>query len=665
MEARLIEAELIEAVRPAPPHPPGARVVPGGISFAVRSSGATAVSLVLYRAGEAEPFAELPFPPECRTGGVWAMTVPGLDHRDLEYGYRVWGPGGPGDRYDPRRVVADPYARAIGGGGERWGGPRQPFEGFRYRGRVVVDEFDWEGDRPLGLPARDLVVYEAHVRGFTRHPSSGVAAPGTYAGFAEKAGYLRELGVNCVELLPVFEFDELANDRFDPVAGQALWNYWGYNTVGFFAPKAGYSSGPDASAELKTLVKTLHRAGIEVVLDVVFNHTAEGNGNGPTISLRGLDNRVFYLLDDDGGYRDYSGTGNTLNANHPLVVEFVLECLRFWVTEYHVDGFRFDLASALTRGADGTPLADPPLLRAIAEDPLLRDTRLIAEAWDAAGLYQVGSFPAHGRFAEWNGRYRDAVRRFLKGDPGTAGEAALRLAGSPDLYAGRGPLASVNLVTAHDGFTLADLFSYNEKHNERNGEHNRDGEHVNHSWNCGHEGPTDDPEVLALRGRLTRNALALLLLGRGVPMLVAGDEFGRTQQGNNNAYCHDDEVSWVDWDAATRNRDLVEYTRSLIAFRRAHPALRRDAFDGVRHEAEGSLLTVTFEAPGDVVLVVANSHWEPAEVALPPGARWRLFLDTTTCEVHRDPVPVDQDRIPAGPRSVLVLTTAPRGGAEG
>ncbi|MEU4745986.1 alpha-amylase family glycosyl hydrolase, partial [Actinosynnema sp. NPDC023658] len=538
-----------------------------------------------------------------------------------------------------------------------------------YRSRVVAGGFDWEGDRPLGLPACDLVVYELHVRGFTRHPSSGVAAPGTYAGVAEKVGHLRDLGVNCVELLPVFEFDELANDRFDPVAGQALWNYWGYNPVGFFAPKAGYAAGDDPAAELKSLVKTLHRAGIEVVLDVVFNHTAEGDDTGPAISLRGLDDEVFYLHDDRGRYLNFSGTGNTVNANHPQVVEFILDCLRFWVSEYHVDGFRFDLASALTRGPDGVPLADPPLVRAIAADPLLRDTKLIAEPWDAGGLYQVGSFPAHGRWAEWNGRFRDTVRRFVKGAAGVAGELVRRLGGSPDLYGERGPRASVNFVTSHDGFTLADLFSYNEKHNERNGESNRDGEQANHSWNCGHEGPTSDPGVLALRERLTRNALTLLLLSRGVPMLVAGDEFGRTQQGNNNAYCHDDEVTWVDWEQARRNPGLTEFTRSLIAFRHAHPALRRDAFDGVEWHApdespENRVVAVTFSAPDDVVFLAANAFWEPVDVTLPPlpaNREWRLFVDTS--DVHRE-VP-DQDRITAGPRSVLVLTAVPRGGVQG
>ncbi|MFS8097918.1 DUF3459 domain-containing protein [Lentzea alba] len=644
-------------VVPAAPEPLGAHAVPGGVTFAVRSAGATDVALVLYRTGAAEPFAEVPFPPECRTGGVYAMTVRGLDPDGIEYGYRVWGPDGPGDRFDPGRVVADPHARAVGGGGQRWGEQRQPFEGFRYRSRVVADDFDWQGDRPLRLPVEDLVVYELHVRGFTRHRSSGVASPGTFAGLADKVDHLVELGVNCVELLPVFEFDELANDRYDPVTGQPLWNYWGYSTVGYFAPKQGYACG-DAARELKSTVRALHAAGIQVVLDVVFNHTAEGNDNGPAISLRGLDNQVYYLLDEHGGYRNYSGTGNTVNANHPQVVEFVLDCLRYWVTEFHVDGFRFDLAAALTRGEDGTPLADPPLLRAISTDPLLRDTLLIAEAWDAAGLYQVGSFPGYDRWSEWNGAFRDTVRRFVKGDEDVGPDLVCRLTGSPDLFPGRGPLASLNFVTAHDGFTLADLFSYNDKHNERNGEHNADGETHNHSWNCGHEGPTTDQEVLALRRKLTRFALTLLLLARGVPMLVAGDEFGRTQQGNNNAYCHDDELSWVDWDLASRNRDLVEFTAALIAFRRAHPALRSGTFDGVTSSLSGRVAGLTFEVPGDAVFLAANAHWEPAWTpvpAAPDGMEWRLFADTSGSRAGVE------DRITLEPRSAVVLEAVPKG----
>ncbi|MEU1289229.1 alpha-amylase family glycosyl hydrolase [Kitasatospora sp. NPDC005856] len=668
-------------VGPGRPLPYGARRVPGGISFSVPSNGAGAVTLVLFRPGAELPFAELPFPERYRVGGVYAMTVLGLDPDAVEYGYRAAGPAGAAGagRFDPTRILADPYARALGGR-EEWGTPNRQGRLYPYRAQVPDTAFDWEDDRPPRLAPADLVVYEAHVRGFTRHPSSGVRAPGTFAGLTEKIPYLRELGVNCLELLPVFEFDESDNVRSDPRAGRPLYNYWGYSTVGFFAPKASYASG-EAVRELKELVKQLHRSGIELVLDVVFNHTAEGDERGPTISFRGLDDSAYYMLTPEGGYRNLSGTGNTFNANDPLARAFVLDCLRYWVTEYHVDGFRFDLASVLVRAPDGTPLENPPLLEAIAADPVLRDTKLIAEAWDAAGLYQVGSFPdQRGRWAEWNGRYRDTVRRFLKGDEGAAGELADRMLGSPDLYPRRGPLASVNFVTAHDGFTLHDLVSYNEKHNEANGEGNRDGESVNHSWNCGREGPTDDPEVLALRSRQVRNALLLLLTGHGVPMLSAGDESGRTLHGNNNAYCHD-ELSWIDWESAERNAELTRFVRQLIAFRRAHPALRRARHatsveatrDGVRpgepDRSEGNrLLALTLREGTDVVHLAANAHWEPVELRLPEppeGSRWARFADTSAAAPYDVCVPgeeqplADQRRITVGPRSAGLLVAIP------
>jgi isoamylase len=653
--------ELVVTAGALLPH--GARAVPGGVTFSIHSAGATAVTLVLLRRGEREPFAELPFPDRFRVGGVYSMTVLGLDPNEIEYGYRVDGPHDParGHRFDPTVILTDPYTRAIGGG-SRWGVPRDFDDPYPYRARVVEDSFDWQGDQPPRTPARDLVVYEAHLRGFTRHPSSGVRAPGTFAGFAQRIPYLRELGVNCVELMPVFEFDECDN------AGRPLLNCWGYDTVGFYAPKASYARSDNPVTEFKELVRQLHAAGIEVVLDVVFNHTAEGDERGRTISLRGLDNRAYYLLTADGGYQNHSGTGNTLNANAPLGRAFVLECLRHWVVEYHVDGFRFDLAAALCRGPDGTPMADPPLIEAIAADPVLREVKLIAEPWDASGLYQVGSFPAHQRWAEWNGHYRDVVRRFLKGDEGMAGELLSAVLGSPALYGQRGPLASVNFVTAHDGFTLADLVSHNDKHNEANGEDNRDGENANHSWNCGHEGPTDDPEVTALRARQVRNALVLLLTSHGVPMLSAGDEVGRTQHGNNNAYCQD-ELTWFDWNLVHANVDLLRFTRELIALRRAHPALRADRHagsdgsrvqvraHGVRPDEPDWSAQSRFVAwqlddneHDDHVYLAANAHWEPVEVLLPAGHQWELAVSTT------ETVLTDQRRIVLGPRSTLVLT---------
>ncbi|MBB2745022.1 UNVERIFIED_ORG: glycogen operon protein [Microbispora rosea subsp. rosea] len=674
--------------------PFGATPVPGGVNFSVYSNNATAMTLVLFRRGEAAPLVELPFPPSFRRGGVYAMTVFGLDDlgldvETLEYGYRADGPFRPqdGHRFDPGTILLDPYAKLVGGR-ELWGAPRDGV--YPYRGRIALDDFDWEDDRPPGIRPEDLIVYELHVRGFTRHPSSGVRAPGTFAGLVERLPYLVDLGVNCVELMPVFEFDELDNPR-------GPHNYWGYNTVGFFAPKASYAaSGPYGMQvdEMKNLVKQFHRAGIEVVLDVVFNHTAEGNERGPSISFRGLDNSTYYMLTPDGHYYNFSGTGNTVNCNHPVVREFVLDCLRHWAAEFHVDGFRFDLAAVLGRAPDGTVLANPPLLESLAHDPVLRDCKLIAEAWDAAGLYQVGTFPSYCRWSEWNGRYRDAVRRFVKGDLGTVGELAARMTGSTDIYGPRGPVASVNFVTSHDGFTLRDLVSYNRKHNELNGEENRDGDSANHSWNCGHEGPTDDPDVLALRARQVRNALLLLLTSHGIPMLLAGDEMGRTQQGNNNAYCHDGPLSWIDWDLAREHRDLHRFVRNAIAFRRAHPALRRGE-GALGHSVDGRLPEVSWhgvhawtpdwsphsrlvaamfstmrdDGGYDCVYVAANSYWEGhvLELPAPPeGTVWHLFADTAAAPPHdahepgREPRLADQVRVSIGPRATLVLVARER-----
>lgn len=661
--------------------PFGATPVPGGVNFSIYSNHATALTLVLFRRGEQEPLAELPFPPSFRIGGVYAMTVFGIDMEEIEYAYRAEGPYRPedGHHFDPGVLLADPYAKLYSGR-EQWG-----TSNHAYRSGLAPEDFDWEDDRPLNLPLGELVIYELHVRGFTRHPSSGVSAPGTFAGLTEKIPYLRDLGVNCVELMPIFEFDEMDNPNSVP--GHPLYNYWGYNSVGFFAPKASFAVtgryGMQCD-ELKNLVKALHRAGIEVVLDVVFNHTAEGNEMGPTHSFRGLDNKTYYMLTPDGHYYNFSGTGNTLNCNHPVVRGFVLDCLRYWAAEYHVDGFRFDLASVLGRAQDGSLLSNPPLLETLARDSVLRDCKLIAEAWDAGGLYQVGSFPDYGRWSEWNGRYRDLVRRFIRGDLGTVGELATRMAGSSDLYARRGATASVNFVTVHDGFTLHDLVSYDDKHNEANGEGNRDGEYANNSWNCGHEGPTDDPEILALRGRQMRNALLLLLTSRGIPMILAGDEVARTQLGNNNAYCHDGPLTWFDWNLLGENADLHRFVRCAIAFRRRHPSLRalnnaireriggypEMSWHGVRAwepdwSAHGRLLAAMFCAAGDCVYVAANSHWEEQTLELPAppaGLTWHLFADTAAeppAEIHEpgsEPALADQSRVRIGPRSALVLT---------
>jgi len=691
-------------VRPGRPMPLGATPVPGGVNFAVYSDRARAISLVLFDRGADQPTAELLIPERFRVGSVFAITVFGLDYEGTEYGFRAEGPAdpGPADRFDPAAVLADPYARLIAGG-EEWGRPRSHERPSPYRSRILLDDFDWGEDEHPGIAPEDLVVYETHVRGFTRHPSSGVAAPGSYAGLREKIPYLAELGVNCVELLPIFEFDETDNTRVDQ-DGRPLMNYWGYNTLGFFAPKAGYAAtgrfGMQAD-ELKAMIRDLHAHGIEVILDVVFNHTAEGNELGPTISFRGLDNQTYYMLTPEGYYYNFSGTGNTVNCNHPVVRDFVVDCLRYWVAEYHVDGFRFDLASILGRAPDGSVLHNPPLLEALAHDPVLRRSKLFAEAWDAAGLYQVGSFPAYGRWSEWNGKYRDAVRRFVRGEHGTTGELATRIVGSPDLYAGRGAVASVNFVTAHDGFTLRDLVSYDYKHNERNGENNWDGDNDGRSWNSGVEGPTEDPAVLALRDRRMKSALAILLTSQGIPMLVAGDEVARTQRGNNNAYCQDNEISWFDWDLVRSNADLLRFTSNLIAFRSAHPVLRSAqhmrgtdwvgsgypdiSWHGVRawspqwlyQERVIALMRCGKHAKGGTVhdenvYVAMNAHELPHDLELPEpphGTRWRLAADTSAVPPYDSYAPGQEPPLQhpgryllAGHSTVILVSRAEQAG---
>ncbi|HET6423359.1 MAG TPA: glycogen debranching protein GlgX, partial [Planctomycetaceae bacterium] len=682
-------------LRPGSPLPFGASIVTGGVNFSVFSRHATACSLVLFRPG-GEVIDEIPFPREFRVGDVFAMTVFDLDPEEFEYGFRLDGPFDParGMRFDSSKILLDPMARCITGRnvwGQSWNSGREPIN----RSRLIPEDFDWEGDQPLHLPFEDLVIYETHVRGFTRSSTSGVTYPGTFAAIREKIPYLKELGINCLELLPIFQFNEREVERVNPLTNETLFNYWGYNTVGFYAPHAGFAATSAMGTqvdEFKAVVKELHRNGIEILLDVVFNHTAEGNEHGPTLSFRGIDNSTYYMLTPHGEYLNYSGCGNTFNCNHPVVRDFVLNCLRYWVAEFHIDGFRFDLASILGRAADGTPLANPPLLEALAMDPILSKTKLIAEAWDAGGLYQVGSFPSYGRWAEWNGQYRDCIRRALKGDHGQMRELAQRLLGSPDIYPTRGPTASINFVTCHDGFTLADLVSYNDRHNEANGEENRDGANDNHSWNCGVEGPTDDPSILELRRRQVRNALTLLFLSHGVPMLLMGDEIGRSQQGNNNAYCQDDPLNWMDWTLVETNRDLLHFSQGLIAFRRRHAVLRRRAHAGVLSEFgdgvevawhgtkihhpdwsdHNRVLALVLSADGgdeqDVLYVALNFYWEPIEFELPPPplrCGWRLFVNTGRAspddlymaEVHMPAV--DGSTITLTGRSIVVLTARP------
>jgi glycogen operon protein len=554
----------------------------------------------------------------------------------------------------------------------------------------LPEDYDWQGDRPLGLPTEDLIIYEMHVRGFTQSPTSKTRFPGTFAGIREKIPYLKELGINCIELMPIFEFDETDNPRINPQTGERLWNYWGYSTIAFEAPKAAYAASDAAqmqSEELKSTVKELHRHGIEVILDVVFNHTAEGNENGPTISLRGLDNETYYMLTTTGEYFNFSGCGNTLNCNHPVVRDFVLHCLRHWVAEYHIDGFRFDLASILGRDDLGYPLSNPPLLESLAMDPVLGKTKLIAEAWDAGGLYQVGSFPSYGRWAEWNGKYRDAVRKFLKGDANMTSEMATRLVGSPDLYATRGPAASINFVTCHDGFTLRDLVSYNEKHNEANGENNRDGANDNHSWNCGVEGETEDIQIITLRKRQMRNAITLLMLSQGVPMLLMGDEVGRTQKGNNNTYCHDSPLNWFDWSLVESEHELFRFCRLWIQFRKEHPVLRHPAHVGNDYSHTSPLevswhghrawnadwspesrflacmLRQRLTYMNDNLYAAFNMHWDAVDIELPQpidGDDWYVFVDTgkpapdDIADVGAESILIQNKRYSMAPRSCLV-----------
>ncbi|MDZ4798633.1 MAG: glycogen debranching protein GlgX [Bryobacteraceae bacterium] len=674
--------------------PFGAHIVSSGVNFSVFSSSATSCTLVLFRKHEAEPVVEIEFPQEFRIGDVYSMIVFDLETEELEYGYRFDGPWNPasGLRFDRNKVVCDPYAKVIGGR-DIWREAPDWNHAHQHRGRLAFDDFDWEYDRPLEVPTEDLVLYEAHVRGFTADPSSGVSAPGTFAGLREKIPYLKELGINAIELLPIFEFDEWENSRKHPETGEWLLNYWGYSTLGFFAPKAGYAAtgrfGMQVD-ELKTLVKELHKAGIEVILDVVFNHTAEGDHRGPTISFRGIDDRTYYILTPEGYYYNFSGCGNTLNCNHPVVRNMVLDCLRYWAAEYHIDGFRFDLASILGRDQNGAPLSNPPLLESLAYDPVLSKCKLIAEAWDAGGLYQVGSFPAYGRWAEWNGKYRDSARKFLKGEPGLVGEISTRIQGSPDLYYYRGPQASVNFITCHDGFTLRDLFSYNNKHNEANGENNNDGGNDNESWNCGWEGETDDPGVNQMRRRLAKNAICLLMLSRGIPMLLMGDEIGHTQSGNNNAYCHDDELGWLDWSGVSKNREMLRFTAGMIHFRREHPVLRGRKFFEHRDTAGSGFPDISFhgthawqpdfsggsrciafrldgahaKAPDQSIYVAMNMFWDGLPCSLPgpgEGKVWKVVVNTSMpgpddfYSAADAPVLHDQHNVIVGPRSILVL----------
>lgn len=635
----------------------GACVASNGVSFTINSHGATRCTLLLFKPQAPKPYARIPFPDSYRIGDTYSMLVYDIKPDEFEYAFSFDGPYEPakGLLFNEENVLLDPYSRAVTGQ-RKWGEKPEGGKDFEYRARVVKSSFDWGNIKQLEQPFEDLVIYEIHVRGYTKDKSSGVSAPGTFAGLKDKIPYLKDLGINAVELMPIFEFDEMESARV--VDGVQLYNYWGYNTVSFFAPNTSYAFNEEHNHEgdeLKSLIKALKENGIEVILDVVFNHTAEGNEMGPCFSFKGIDNNVYYMLTPDAHYYNFSGCGNVMNCNHPVVRNFIIDCLRHWAIEYRVDGFRFDLASILGRDQNGAPMANPPILESLAFDPVLGKMKLIAEAWDAGGLYQVGSFPSWNRWAEWNGRYRDDMRSFLKGDNGYAGAAIARMSGSKDLYDPkyRGENATVNFINCHDGFTLYDMYSYNTKHNEKNGWNNEDGESNNRSWNCGVEGETDDPAVNALRLRMCKNAFAALMCSHGAVMFLAGDEFCNTQFGNNNAYCQDNITSWLDWSRREKYGEMYEFAKEMIRFRKEHPVLRktteesRCGFPDIsvhndvpwNTECRDDTHCISLMYAGrkkdqeedDIVYVAVNTYWEDLNLTLPElpvGLVWKIKVDT-------------------------------------
>ena len=668
----------------------GACVASNGVSFTINSHGATRCTLLLFKPQAPKPYARIPFPDSYRIGDTYSMLVYDIKPDEFEYAFSFDGPYEPakGLLFNEENVLLDPYSRAVTGQ-RKWGEKPEGGKDFEYRARVVKSSFDWGNIKQLEQPFEDLVIYETHVRGYTKDKSSGVSAPGTFAGLKDKIPYLKDLGINAVELMPIFEFDEMESARV--VDGVQLYNYWGYNTVSFFAPNTSYAFNEEHNHEgdeLKSLIKALKENGIEVILDVVFNHTAEGNEMGPCFSFKGIDNNVYYMLTPDAHYYNFSGCGNVMNCNHPAVRSFIIDCLRHWAIEYRVDGFRFDLASILGRDQNGAPMANPPILESLAFDPVLGKMKLIAEAWDAGGLYQVGSFPSWNRWAEWNGRYRDDMRSFLKGDDGMAGNAITRITGSRDLYSpeSRGHKASVNFMTCHDGFTLYDLYSYNEKHNEKNGWNNTDGDNNGHSWNCGAEGETDDPNVNGLRRRLIKNAFAALLCSRGPAMFFAGDEFCNTQFGNNNAYCQDNIISWLDWSRLEEFKEIHDFVRHMIQFRKEHPILRKmtkpsscqfpeiSVHNGTPFNAstdyKTKLIGIMYagrneeDTEDDIVFYCMNAYWEPLVMqlpVLPNGKHWHVdtntnaeYFDGEDFTAKTELLGVNTIRVPARTTIILV-----------
>lgn len=668
----------------------GACVASNGVSFTINSHGATRCTLLLFKPQASKPYARIPFPDSYRIGDTYSMLVFDIKPDEFEYAFSFDGPYEPakGLLFNEENVLLDPYSRAVTGQ-RKWGEKPEVGKDFEYRARVVKSNFDWGNIKQLEQPFEELVIYETHVRGYTKDKSSGVSAPGTFAGLKDKIPYLKDLGINAVELMPIFEFDEMESARV--VDGVQLYNYWGYNTVSFFAPNTSYAFNEEHNHEgdeLKSLIKALKENGIEVILDVVFNHTAEGNEMGPCFSFKGIDNNVYYMLTPDAHYYNFSGCGNVMNCNHPVVRSFIIDCLRHWAIEYRVDGFRFDLASILGRDQNGAPMANPPILESLAFDPVLGKMKLIAEAWDAGGLYQVGSFPSWNRWAEWNGRYRDDMRSFLKGDDGMAGNAITRITGSRDLYSpeSRGHKASVNFMTCHDGFTLYDLYSYNEKHNEKNGWNNTDGDNNGHSWNCGAEGETDDPNVNGLRRRLIKNAFAALLCSRGPAMFFAGDEFCNTQFGNNNAYCQDNIISWLDWSRLEEFKEIHDFVRHMIQFRKEHPILRKmtkpsscqfpeiSVHNGTPFNAstdyKTKLIGIMYagrneeDTEDDIVFYCMNAYWEPLVMqlpVLPNGKHWHVdtntnaeYFDGEDFTAKTELLGVNTIRVPARTTIILV-----------
>lgn len=671
------------------PLPLGAHLSARGVNFVLLCKHATKIWLILSEPCNSELFCEIALDPfEHRTGDHWHIRINGLPE-EFCYGYRADGPSGVGHRYDPKNILLDPASRALSCG-RPWG-----VAGNLPRRSLLNQAMSDDDVHVLPrIPREDTIVYELHVRSYTIDPSSGVRSPGTYLGLTEKIEHLKDLGITAVELLPIDEFDENDCPFVNPINGERLKNLWGYNTISYGAPKAAYATNPERSEpwnEFRSMVRSFHAAGIEVVLDVVFNHTAEGDDRGPTYNFRGLDNSLYYTLDDQGRYLNFTGCGNTVNSNHPMVRGLLLSCLRNLVVEADVDGFRFDLASVLGRDSKGKVLVEPPVIEMISDDGLLADTKLIAEPWDAAGLYQVGSFPGGPRWSVWNGRYRDDVRRFWRGDPKMTSALATRFCGSDDLYHGRGPLHSINFITCHDGFTLYDLVSYNQKHNHANGESNRDGNDDNASWNCGVEGPTSDHAIAALRKRQAKNMIATLMLSQGVPMILGGDEFLRTQQGNNNAWCQDNSISWVNWKLEQENHDFERFVKMMIGLRKRHPVLRRKTFmnsrpgipDIVWHGVEpcepdfsddSHTIACALDGRGcdrsgiidRDIYVVFNAHWESKEFqipASPTGRTWRRIVDTALPSPHdavepdTGPVVAIGEHYHVESRSMLILVS--------